>query len=122
MAKNASGSATRRTTEQETSPSFHWSPASSDTAPPKASTATTIRRTASPTTLVKSSGSSRSASAVEPTTSANRAVTTFRASRVAGGARPIACPHAGQKRAPSSSGSPQASQRAMSSAAPHCAQ
>ena len=31
MAKNASGSATRRTTEQETSPSFHWSPASSAT-------------------------------------------------------------------------------------------
>ena len=31
MAKNASGSATRRTTEQDTSPSFHWSPASSPT-------------------------------------------------------------------------------------------
>ena len=31
MAKNASGSATRRTTEQTTSPSFHWSPASSPT-------------------------------------------------------------------------------------------
>ena len=30
-AKNASGRATRRTTEQETSPSFHWSPASSPT-------------------------------------------------------------------------------------------
>ena len=30
-AKNASGSATRRTTEQDTSPSFHWSPASSPT-------------------------------------------------------------------------------------------
>ncbi len=29
MAKKASGSATRRTTEHETSPSFHWSPASS---------------------------------------------------------------------------------------------
>ena len=29
VAKKASGSATRRTTEQETSPSFHWSPASS---------------------------------------------------------------------------------------------
>ena len=31
VAKKASGSATRRTTEQETSPSFHWSPASSPT-------------------------------------------------------------------------------------------
>ena len=30
-AKNASGSATRRTTEQDTSPSFHCSPASSPT-------------------------------------------------------------------------------------------
>ena len=30
-AKNASGSATRRTTEHDTSPSFHWSPASSPT-------------------------------------------------------------------------------------------
>ena len=30
MAKNASGSATRRTTEQDTSPSFHWLPASSE--------------------------------------------------------------------------------------------
>ena len=29
MAKNASGSATRRTTEQKTSPSFHCAPASS---------------------------------------------------------------------------------------------
>ena len=28
-AKKASGNATRRTTESETSPSFHWSPASS---------------------------------------------------------------------------------------------
>ncbi len=27
MAKNASGSITLRTTEQDTSPSFHWSPA-----------------------------------------------------------------------------------------------
>jgi hypothetical protein len=31
VAKKASGSATRRTTEHETSPSFHWSPASSPT-------------------------------------------------------------------------------------------
>ena len=30
-AKNASGRATRRTTEHDTSPSFHWSPASSPT-------------------------------------------------------------------------------------------
>ena len=30
-AKNASGNATRRTTEQLTSPSFHWSPANSPT-------------------------------------------------------------------------------------------
>ena len=29
IAKKASGSATRRTTEQKTSPSFHWAPASS---------------------------------------------------------------------------------------------
>src|SRR5260221_64339 len=40
-----------------------------------------MRPIASPTTSFTSSGSSRSPSEVEPTTSANRAVTTFRSSR-----------------------------------------
>lgn len=56
------------------------SPARSFTVPPYASTAPMIRVTASFTTSLRSSGSSRSASAVEPTRSANIAVTTRRSS------------------------------------------
>src|SRR4249919_3103213 len=58
------------------------SPARSLTVPPNASTASTIRRTAPPRTSRASSGSIRSVSCVEPTTSANRAVTTLRSSRI----------------------------------------
>ena len=58
------------------------SPARSLTVPPKASTASTMRRTAPPRTSRASSGSMRSVSWVEPTTSANRAVTTLRSSRI----------------------------------------
>ena len=58
------------------------SPARSFTVPPNASTAMTMRATASPTTSLSSSGSSRSPRAVEPTRSANRAVTSRRSSRM----------------------------------------
>ena len=58
------------------------SPARSLTVPPNASTASTIRRTAPPRTSRASSGSIRSVSWVEPTTSANSAVTTLRSSRI----------------------------------------
>src|SRR6266700_7271181 len=57
------------------------SPARSLMVPPNASTAPTTRATASPTMSLTSSGSRRSPSAVEPTRSANNAVTTFRSSR-----------------------------------------
>ncbi len=60
------------------------SPARSLIVPPNASTAPTIRPTASPTTSFSSSGSSRSPRAVDPTRSANSAVTNRRSSRIAG--------------------------------------
>ncbi len=60
------------------------SPARSFTVPPNASTAWTTRATASPTMSLTSSGSSRSPSPVEPTRSANTAVTTLRSSRMTG--------------------------------------
>ena len=58
------------------------SPARSLIVPPKDSMAAMIRAIASPTISFSSSGSSRSARAVEPTRSANTAVTTRRSSRV----------------------------------------
>ena len=64
-----------------------------------------IRRTASPTTVVKSSGSRRSPSAVDPTTSLKNALTTLRASRSA--AAVTDAPQEGQKRCSSASGLPQ---------------
>ena len=58
------------------------SPARSLTVPPNASTASTIDPTAPPSTSRASSGSIRSVSCVDPTTSANSAVTTLRSSRI----------------------------------------
>ena len=81
------------------------SPATWSTAPPKPSIARTMRCTAPSTTVLKSSGSRRSANPVEPTMSANSALTTLRASR-AGGRVSRATPQAGQKRASCATGSP----------------
>ena len=58
------------------------SPARSFTVPPNSSTACTALATASPTINRVSSGSRRSAIAVEPTRSAASAVTTRRSSRI----------------------------------------
>jgi hypothetical protein len=59
------------------------SPARSLMVPPNSSTARTMRAMASPTMSFASSGSSVSPSAVDPTRSANSAVTAFRSSRIA---------------------------------------
>src|SRR4051812_46642550 len=83
------------------------SPAMRSTWPPSASVARTALATPSPTIAWRSSGSSRSPSAVEPTTSANRAVTTFRASRW-GASSASADPQPEQKRASSGFDRPQA--------------
>src|SRR5436305_760212 len=73
------------------------SPAYSKTSPPNASTAAPIWATAPPTSVLKSSGSSRSPRAVEPTTSLKSAVTTRLVSR-AGPA--VGAPHDEQKLEP----------------------
>src|SRR5947209_9784684 len=66
------------------------SPARSFTVPPNSSTVWTIRATASPTMSLTSSASRRSASAVEPARSANRAVMTLRSSRIGESDAPVA--------------------------------
>ena len=76
--------------------------------PPNSATASAIRVTAPPTIALKSSGSRRSPSAVEPTTSAKSAVTTCRASRAP--ARRRGAPQEEQNRASPVSGAPQLAQ------------
>src|SRR6478672_10691479 len=67
----------------------------------------------------KRSGSSRSPSAVDPVTSANSTVTTFRSWPAVGSV--VGDPHEGQKRASSGSGEPHVTHAVMSGL-PHVAQ
>ena len=78
IARSASSSCATGAPNSASSPS----PARSFTVPPKASTAPIIRAIASATISFRSSGSRRSPSGVEPTMSANSAVTTRRSSRM----------------------------------------
>src|SRR5438105_7935157 len=95
------------------------SPMNFSTVPPSASSSSRIAFPYDCITSRNRSGSSRSPSAVDPVTSANRTVTTFRSWPRFGNA--VDDPHEGQKRASSGSGKPQVAQAVMSGL-PHAAQ
>ena len=97
------------------------SPMNFSTVPPSPSISSRIAAKNRSRTSRMCSGSSCSPRAVEPVTSANRTVTSFRSSPVPEDWMVAAAPHAGQNRASAGNGSPHVPQGAVS-ALPHAAQ